>query len=298
MQFVYFPDLTISGIGVLGPFDFLARPKASHNGSLAQTDIAGRMSEHQEILEEEFEVLESIFPDEIEKISENEIKIRIEPEEPISSQPLALKLVFNYPPTYPDVIPELSLEEIEDEGELREGEEANILEGLRSVAEESLGMAMTFTLTSAARESLSDIVRDRVVREKEEDDRKTREYEELEAKKKRGTPITTELFTSWRLNYMKELKSKRDKEEEERIKSLPPKEREEWRRRRERLSGRQLFESSQTLATSDEGLYEGGGEVDIAQYSREDREAERRKEEEEEERRRQGLVAADGDESD
>lgn len=61
--------------------------------------------------------------------------------------------------------------------------------------------------------------------------------------------------------------------------------------------GRQLFEQSKTLATSDEALYEEGtAEVDISQYSREQRDAERRREEEEEERRRTGLVGgADSD---
>lgn len=55
--------------------------------------------------------------------------------------------------------------------------------------------------------------------------------------------------------------------------------------------GKQLFETSQTLATSDEALYEeGAAEVDLAQYSREEREKARRREEEEEERRRRGLV--------
>lgn len=61
-------------------------------------------------------------------------------------------------------------------------------------------------------------------------------------------------------------------------------------------AGRQLFESSKALATSDEALYEeGAAEVDFTQYSREERERERRREEEEEERRRQGLVAEDSD---
>jgi hypothetical protein len=60
--------------------------------------------------------------------------------------------------------------------------------------------------------------------------------------------------------------------------------------------GRQLFEQSATLATSDEGLYEeGAAEVDMSQYTREAREEERRRAEEEEERARRGLV---GDESD
>jgi hypothetical protein len=95
---------------------------------------------------------------------------------------------------------------------------------------------------------------------------------------------------------MKELQAKRDREEEERVRAMPPKEREEWRKKKERSTGKQLFEQSIALATSDEGLYEeGAAEVDMSQYTREAREAERRREEEEEERRRRGLVG-DSDE--
>jgi hypothetical protein len=36
---------------------------------------------------------------------------------------------------------------------------------------------------------------------------------------------------------MKELKARREKEEEERVRAMMPKEREEWKRKRDRLSG-------------------------------------------------------------
>jgi hypothetical protein len=59
-------------------------------------------------------------------------------------------------------------------------------------------------------------------------------------------------------------------------------------------TGKQLFLTSKTLATSDEALYEeGDSAVDMSKYSREEREAERRREEDEEERRRRGLVNAE-----
>jgi hypothetical protein len=46
-----------------------------------------------------------------------------------------LTLVVKYPPTYPDVIPELELEAPDDEetGELREGEDEVVLAKLRIV---------------------------------------------------------------------------------------------------------------------------------------------------------------------
>ncbi len=126
--------------------------------------------------------------------------------------------------------------------------------------------------------------------------------------------MTAEKFNAWRKQFTAELRAKREREEEERVKGLTPKEREDYRKKKERptgksiilryrlvwsvlISGRELFETTKSLATSDEGLYEEGGvEVDVSKYSREEREAERRKEEEEEEKRRRGLV--DGNESD
>ncbi|WVR09324.1 hypothetical protein IAU60_006390 [Kwoniella sp. DSM 27419] len=249
------------------------------------------MADYQAILDEEFEVLESIFPDELEKLDDNSVQIRIEPEEPSPSNPLALQLIFTYPEGYPDVIPEMSLEEVEDEGELREGEEELILGQLREIAEESLGMAMSFTIASAAKEALALLIVERFRKEKEEDDKRAREYEEAEAKRTRGTPLTPEAFNKWRKGFTAEIRAKREKEEEDRVKALPPREREDWRKKKDRPSGRQLFETSTALATSDEALYEEGvEEVDMRQYSREAREAERRREEEEEERKAAGLV--------
>jgi hypothetical protein len=52
--------------------------------------------------------------------------------------PVTLYLSVKYPPTYPDAIPELALEQIDEEsGELREGEEEIVLEQLRNVVSPS-----------------------------------------------------------------------------------------------------------------------------------------------------------------
>ena len=177
-------------------------------------------------------------------------------------------------------------------------------------------MAMTFTIASTAREGLLGVILDREKREKEEDDRRAAAYEEAEAARTRGTPVTPVSFDKWRKNFVLDLKARREKDEEDRVKALPTKEREEYRRRRDRpsgesasrslepclaewgMTGKQLFESSAALLTSDENLYEEGtNEVDLALYSREQRERERRQEEEEEERAREGIVG-DGNESD
>lgn len=94
-----------------------------------------------------------------------------------------------------------------------------------------------------------------------------------EAARTRGTPLTPDAFNIWRKTFTAELAAKREKAEEDRIRALPPKEREDHRKRKERPTGKQLFENSKVLATSDEALYEEGAEeVDFSKYTREERE--------------------------
>lgn len=64
---------------------------------------------------------------------------------------------------------------------------------------------------------------------------------QAETARTRGTPLTPETFLAWRKQFTSELKQKREKEEEERIKALPPREREDVKKRRERLSGGSLL---------------------------------------------------------
>ncbi|BEI85924.1 hypothetical protein CcaverHIS002_0602110 [Cutaneotrichosporon cavernicola] len=230
------------------------------------------MADFQAILDEEFEVLESIFPDELEKVNDTQVRIRVEPEEEVTGHPLTVALVVTYPPTYPDVIPELEFEEIDVEsGELRDGEADELVKHLNIVAEESLGMAMTFTLATAAREALSALIVARQVREREEDDARTKAYEEAEAAKTKGTPVTHDSYEKWRVAFMKELDVRRAKNEDERVRALSAKEREDVKRKNARPSGRQLFETSKVSATSDEALYEDGEAVDMSKYTREER---------------------------
>lgn len=57
---------------------------------------------------------------------------------------VTLCFAVQYPPEYPDVLPELELEA--ETGELRDDEREQLLAELKTVGEESLGMAMVFTL--------------------------------------------------------------------------------------------------------------------------------------------------------
>lgn len=249
------------------------------------------MADNAEVLQEEYEVLESIFPDELEKVSDDTIRIRVEPDDPITSQPLITSLQVIYPPTYPDAVPDLTIEATE--GELTQEETTELLDEMKALGEESLGMAMVFTLTSWLKEALSKVIHERVRVAKEIEDKKSAAAEEAEAARKRGTPVTTESFAELTKRLRLAADAKRVRLEEERIRALPPKEREEYKKIAARPTGKQLFETMKNLADSDIAYTEEGvAEVDLSQYSREERDMARQEAEEAEE---EGVKFYDSD---
>jgi len=143
---------------------------------------------------------------------------------------------------------------------------------------------MTFTLVSHLREQLSQLVRSKLEEQRQRDSEKERLALEAEERRTVGTPVTVESFKAWKEKFDKELAIKKLHEDEEHLKNMTPKEREEWRRSGTRLTGRQLFERNKNL--EDESLIEEGVvSVDFSQY-------ERAREEEEQET---GLTFSDSD---
>ncbi|VDB82929.1 unnamed protein product [Peniophora sp. CBMAI 1063] len=220
-----------------------------------------------EVLQEEFEVLESIYPDELTKLSERHIKIDVEPEELEDGiEPIRLSLNVEYPDEYPDVLPGLSLEHEEDV--LDEAETEKLLSGMKTVGEENLGMAMTFTIVTFLREELSSLVGERAEKIKKEEAEKERLAIEAEEARTRGTPVTRESFLEWKVKFDQEMAAKKAREEEEKLKALSPKERDEYKRIAHRPTGRQLFEKNKGLDAEDSMVEDGAVSVDLSQYDR------------------------------
>ncbi|GAA6063932.1 hypothetical protein JCM10212_004791 [Sporobolomyces blumeae] len=227
------------------------------------------MTDYAEERRSELEVLESIFPDELTVLSDDQLSIRVEPENQNESDPYVLNLSITYTPTYPDELPEMEIKAVE--GELSDDELEFLLDGLKASAEESLGMAMVYTLSLQLRELIGDMFVKRKERIAAEDEERYRLEEEAIAKKKQGTPVTKQSFAAWSAKFEQEMAEQRKRDESERLKALPGKEREEAKRWLAKLTGRQLFEQDSTLVSSDAAFGdEGDVVVDLSQYERED----------------------------
>ncbi|KAF8559556.1 RWD-domain-containing protein [Imleria badia] len=215
------------------------------------------------ILQEEFEVvLEAIYPSELSIISDRQIEIDVEPDAVVdAAEP------FNYTDDYPDALPELQLEAVD--GEINESESKALLKALLDVGEENKGMAMTFTLVSHLREKLSGLVENRVKARIAEEHERERLAIEAEEARTRGTPVTIESFKAWKAKFDKEASERKSRDEEEKLRGLTPKEREEIKKIGTRLTGRQLFERNRNLEHEYDSLMEDGTvSVDFSQYDR------------------------------
>jgi len=246
------------------------------------------MADYAEERASELEVLHSIYPDELTVLSDDKISLALTPEDLPISGDYKLSLLITYPPEYPEQVPEINVEV--QEGDVTDDERDELVRKLDESASESLGMAMVYTLSLALRDHLSDILEARKARiDREEAEAIEREEQEV-ARKKQGTQVTRESFLKWRDAFEKEEIERRRKTEEERLKALPPKEREELKKWLAKPTGKELFEKDINLADSDAAFAnEGGLEIDVRQYEREHVESDS------EDEGRPALPAADSD---
>lgn len=217
---------------------------------------------------EEREVLDSIFPDEITDISETSYRISIALDLPNHAPPLSdeddvLTLLLNvsYPDTYPDVAPNLDITSPPNAPKYSlldiAADKPQLLDSLGPVIEESLGMAMVFTLVSTLKETAEQLMADRQRQEEEIVAVAARQKEEEENRKFHGEKVTRERFLEWRDKFRAEMEEKdrmKREEEEGELKGKRTVKVEE-----KKLSGRQLWESGLVKKGDDEI---GEGEVD------------------------------------
>lgn len=178
-------------------------------------------------------------------VSETEYRISVAldiPNHPEDEEPPKFLLSVRYPEEYPDVAPDLDILAAPDGGTTEYftvgDDREQLLAGLGETIEESMGMAMVFTIVSALKEAAEQLVQDRKDAEERADEERRAAAEREENKKFQGTPVTPETFLKWREGFIKEMEEKRVREEEERLAELKKAKVKEP----VKLSGRQLWE--------------------------------------------------------
>ena len=217
---------------------------------------------------EEREVLDSIFPDEITgrhmqrsiaarvtdkgltDVSDTAYRISIALDVPDDQQdeptePPVILLNVAYPDAYPDVGPHLDITSPPNAAKHPQldvaDDKAELLEALQPMIEDSLGMAMVFTLVTTLKEAAESLISERLQKAEAVRDSELRQKEEEENRRFHGALVTREKFIEWREKFRKEMQEKERKQKEE--EEAEDKKKKAGKPDEKRITGRQLWES-------------------------------------------------------
>ena len=207
---------------------------------------------------EEREVLDSIFPDEIQDISDIEYRVSITLDVPQESDEdtFCPTIILNvrYPEAYPDETPYLDITQPPNAAKIPsldvQEDKARLLNALQPTIEENMGMAMVFTLVSTLKDAAELLISERQQAVQAQKDFDAAKAEEEENRKFEGEKVTRETFLAWREGFQRETA-------EEKAKKAAELEAEEKKKRggrveEKKLSGRQLWEQGLATKTADE----------------------------------------------
>uniref|UniRef100_G3UCP9 RWD domain-containing protein 1 n=1 Tax=Loxodonta africana TaxID=9785 RepID=G3UCP9_LOXAF len=210
------------------------------------------MTDYSEEQRNELEALESIYPDSFTVLSETppSFTITVTSEAGENDETVQTTLKFTYSEKYPDDAP---LYEIFSQENLTDSDVSDILKLLALQAEENLGMVMIFTLVSAVKLRIKNIPFQSKLPKSVRVAVQTETHPPHPQQLFHGTPVTIENFLSWKAKFdaeLLEIKKKRMKEDEQAGKN--------------KLSGKQLFETDHNLDTSDiQFLEDAGNNVEV-----------------------------------
>lgn len=163
--------------------------------------------------QEEREVLDSIFPDEIQDVSETEYRVLItcdvkKEDDDETPDPVIILNVL-YPEAYPDEAPRLDITQPPNAPkhphlDIQE-DKARLLDALQPTIEESMGMAMVFTLVSTLKDAAELLISERQQVIQAHKDVEAAKAEEEENRKFEGEKVTRESFLAWREKFRQEM---------------------------------------------------------------------------------------------
>lgn len=182
-------------------------------------------------------------------ISESSYRISITLDVPTEGhdeepEPPVLLLTVAYPDAYPDVGPHLDITAPPNAAKHPQldiaADRAQLLETLQPTIEDSLGMAMVFTLVTTLKEAAEVLIADRTRQAEAAREVEIRKKEEEENRKFHGTVVTRERFLEWRERFRKEMEDKERKQREE--EEAEDKKKKGTKSEEKKLTGKQLWE--------------------------------------------------------
>ncbi|KAF2862832.1 RWD-domain-containing protein [Piedraia hortae CBS 480.64] len=201
---------------------------------------------------EEREVIDAIFPDEIQDISPSEyrVTVNLELEKEASAQDdeetpadPAIILHVRYPEAYPDEPPILDLFQPPNASkhihlDVRQ-DKAQLLESLQPTIDENMSMAMVYALITSLKEAAEQLVADRIAALQAQKDLELQKAEEEENRKFEGEKVTKESFMAWRERFQKEMREEAERKHAEL--EAEEKKRRGGKAEEKRLTGKQLW---------------------------------------------------------
>lgn len=206
--------------------------------------------DYKEEQDNELEALESIYPEELEKISDKpyhcfRVLIKGEAKVRDNVKEATVYVQITHTEKYPDEVP--VMEVVDEEEALDDFMIDQLQETMKTEAEENLGMVMVFTLISVVQEKLNTLLEQQAQGEIDAIDEKKREEDEAERKKFEGTKVTVETFLAWREKF------EADMNDIKRQQGLLVKQ-------SNKLTGIQLFQKDHTMDDSDVKFLEDEGD--------------------------------------
>lgn len=197
---------------------------------------------------EEREVLDSIFPDEIQDISDTEyrVSISLEVKHDSEEEPESPMIILNvrYPEAYPDEAPVLDITQPPNASKHEhldiQEDKARLLDALQETIEENMGMAMVFSLVSTLKDAAELLIAERQQAVQVLKDVESAKAEEEENRKFEGEKVTHDSFLAWREKFREEM-------DEEKARKTAEVEAEEKKKRggkleEKKLTGKQLWQ--------------------------------------------------------
>ena len=170
----------------------------------------------------------------------------------------------SYPPSYPDVGPDLDLSNDPDAPRHPlldvATDKAELLEALDPMIEESLGMAMVFTLVTTLKDKAETLISERQNQAQQAVEAASRKAEAEENKRFEGTQVNRQSFLEWRTKFRAEMQE-REKLAKEEAEAEDKKKGVRTRPEEKKLTGRQLWEKGLAGKVDDAELEADGDDA-------------------------------------